>query len=233
MAGALEQRARHLQEFSRHASHEFRTPIASIRGAVEVLQDHAQGMPVADRERFLGNIAADADRLHRLTQRLMELSKAELNTDVAKPFAVGPVVARVMAQAVPAGLEIILEGLTDLRNAKGSEPVRQAVLEILLENAVQQGARRFRVIGGLCDDLSRVCLQVQDDGAGISQGNREKIFEPFFTTQREHGGTGLGLSIARALLQQVDGDLRLGPDVHGEPPQRWTNFEIRCHTAGG
>ena len=226
MANTLEQRARYLQDFARHVSHEFKTPIASIQGAVEVLQDHAHDMPAANRERFLANIAADAGRLHRLTQRLMELSKAELNTDTVLPVDVGSVAARIAEQMAEDGFAISLEGFDGLPAARGSEQVLQAVLEILLENAQQHGATRVRMVGQEIQAPLRVSIQVLDNGAGISAGNRDKIFAPFFTTQREQGGTGLGLSIAQALLQQIDGELTLCADESG-----WTKFAVCCHPA--
>ena len=58
-------------------------------------------------------------------------------------------------------------------------------------------------------------LTFQDDGAGISQGNRDRIFEPFFTTRREAGGTGMGLSIVRRILEAHEADITLIPSDTG------------------
>ncbi|MCB1686210.1 MAG: HAMP domain-containing protein, partial [Pseudomonadales bacterium] len=88
MAQTLEERANSLQEFSRHVSHEFKTPIASIRGAIEVLQDHRSGMSEAQQMRFLEMIGSDAQRLHRLTERLLELTRAEIQQSGPEHFEV-------------------------------------------------------------------------------------------------------------------------------------------------
>lgn len=210
MAQALEQRARYLQGFSRQISHEFKTPLAGIRGAVEVLEDHGHDMPAADRHRFLANIAADADRLHRLTQRLMELSRAELGAETATPVDVAQVVTQTVDQfaAVPVHIGCDLGALPAvLCNAQ----VLQAVLEILLENAAQHGATQID-ISAQASGPQTVSIAVCDNGGGITAANRERVFEPFFTTQREQGGTGMGLSIARALLQPLDAQLYLQHD---------------------
>ena len=207
MAMTLEQRANYLQDFSRHVSHEFKTPIASIRGAIEVLEDHGADMDETQRVRFFENIAADAERLQRLTERLTELTRAELRQGQ---------LSRVDLAAV---VHDVAEGFHDLRvlprhfddvHCLGDEEVIRAVLETLFENALQHDATEISVWPSVVDETLNV--YVQDNGAGISPSNREQIFEPFFTTARERGGTGLGLTIARALLRQVEGDITLNAD---------------------
>lgn len=81
MARNIDKRSRYLRDFASSVSHEFKTPLAGISGAIELLQDHADNMPQYDRERFLANMAVDAERLSRLVRRLMELAQADLHMD--------------------------------------------------------------------------------------------------------------------------------------------------------
>ncbi|MFY0577059.1 histidine kinase dimerization/phospho-acceptor domain-containing protein [Cystobacter fuscus] len=85
MATALRDRNQYIRSFAANVSHEFKTPLAAIQGAVELLRDSAEGMSAAQRERFLSNIDADARRLTRLVQRLLELARAD--SLVARPRA--------------------------------------------------------------------------------------------------------------------------------------------------
>ena len=85
MADALQLRSHYIRDFARHVSHEFKTPIAAIRGAAEVLEDHAGDMTAQERAKFMGNVRSDLARLERLTNGLLELATAEMSraTDVS------------------------------------------------------------------------------------------------------------------------------------------------------
>ncbi len=206
MAATLEQRASYLQDFSRHVSHEFKTPIAGIRGAIEVLQDHGDTMESEQRGRFLSNIAADADRLHRLTERLMELTRAEIRRVAGEPVALRAVLEEALG-AFSGQLDFDSAGVDETLVVLGQRGLLSAVLETLLENAQQHGATRIVLRTERRQD--EVLLDVEDNGSGISPSNRAQIFEAFFTTERASGGTGLGLTIAAALAKQVGGRLEL------------------------
>ena len=225
MATTLEQRATYLQDFARHVSHEFKTPIAGIRGAIEILQDHREDMDEGQQLRFLNNIAADAARLHRLTERLMELTRAEIDTQQAQPFDLAATVADAIS-GFSHQIAFRTEGIDTDSHPLGNAAVVSAVLEILFENAIQQNATELTLwleeeglekegLGG-----SVAQLFISDNGNGVSASNREHVFTPFFTTLREQGGTGLGLTIAQALIKQIDGSLSL---VAGNGP---TTFRL-------
>lgn len=214
MASTLEQRANYLQDFSRHVSHEFKTPIASIRGAIEVLQDHSEDMSEDQRLRFLSNIAADADRLHRLTQKLLELTKAEMGAQATQPFQLTTAIS-LATSGFADTLRIRTDGVDDEAQGLGNADVLSAVLETLFENAAQHDATELTLWTE--QTPAAWVLHVQDNGSGISEGNSEQVFTPFFTTERDNGGTGLGLTIAQALMKQINGDIQLnagnGPTV--------------------
>ncbi len=199
MASNLQWRAGYVRDLARHVNHEFKTPITAIQGAVEVLRDHFDDMSEAERTHFLGNVASDVERLDRLTQRLLELARADMSdagdevTDVLE-------VARGLANgAVDVG-----PGTAPCRIGRSSA---EAVLTHLVDNALAHGATRVSVCAG-CDG-GNVELRVDDDGEGVSEGNRVHVFEPFFTTRRDRGGTGLGLAISRALVRNAGGTIEL------------------------
>lgn len=197
MAEAVERRSRYLRDFAAAVSHEFKTPLAGIQGAVELLQDHGAGMKPTERRRFLDNIAADSRRLSALVTRLLDLARA----DMARPeTGLSVDIAPAVAKAVDArsfDLKITVD-LTGAVPVVVPATTIELVLATLLENSRQAGAGEVKVSTRLEDEA--LILIVADDGPGVSAGDKDRIFEPFFTTRRGEGGAGLGLSIAAALL---------------------------------
>jgi signal transduction histidine kinase len=214
MAASIDKRSRYLRDFASSVSHEFKTPLAAISGAIELLQDHAEDMSPADRERFLANMAADAERLSRLVRRLMELAQADLHMDgVNERTDIVPILA-----AVTDGLGgphfTIRKDLPDALPALALDAdALEAVLTTLIENARQAGARQLSI--NVSTGTNNIRLDLVDDGPGVPPADHERIFDPFFTSKREQGGTGLGLSIARSLLQAYRGSLELIPSERG------------------
>ncbi|WP_129790586.1 HAMP domain-containing sensor histidine kinase [Sphingosinicella sp. CPCC 101087] len=199
MAAAIDRRSRYLRDFAHSVSHEFKTPLAGIRGAIELLQDHYTTMDEAERRQFLANAAADADRLAHLLSRLLDLAKA----DMARPGneATAPVdaTAHRIADAHRAdGFAVDVSLPPAMPPAMVPERVLEAALTSLIENSRQAGATRVSITGR--ENGPRIEVDVLDDGPGIRPADRERIFEPFFTGRRAEGGTGLGLPIVKSLL---------------------------------
>jgi signal transduction histidine kinase len=101
MAERIERRQRYLRDVAAAVAHEFKTPIAGIRGALELLDEHGGTMRAEERQRFLGNAAADADRLARLVQRLLDLARADMTTIEAGAQADVVAAARRVADSLP------------------------------------------------------------------------------------------------------------------------------------
>ncbi|MFZ5670987.1 MAG: HAMP domain-containing sensor histidine kinase [Pseudomonadota bacterium] len=218
MAGAIARRSRYLRDFAAAVSHEFKTPLAGIGGAVELLQDHGGTMSASERARFLDNISADNARLTQLVTRLLDLARA----DMARPehglaVDVEASVRRVVdSQGGAMAVEVDLPpGLPAV--AVPAEAIETA-LGVLLENSRQAGARRATIAAAVAGNA--VALAVADDGPGVAEADRDRLFEPFFTSRRAEGGTGLGLPIARSLLAASDGRIALAPSKSG------TRFEV-------
>lgn len=215
MAAAVAHRSHYIRSFATHVSHEFKTPLTAIQGAIELIGEHGATMPAETRERFLTNIRGDTDRLRRLTERLLELAHADVLVGSGESCAVAPLLERL--QSAYAGA-LLVE-----RRAPGDAPDRLAiapdiaetVFGNLLENSRQHGAGRVTITLDAASAGDTLILSFEDDGTGISPGNAENLFQPFFTTRRGAGGTGLGLAITRSLLAAYGGRIRHQPTRSG------------------
>ena len=209
MAATIDRRSHYLRDFAASVSHEFKTPLAGIAGAIELLEDHGTAMKPADRKRFLGNIKNDAGRLSQLVTRLLDLARA----DMAKPNANAAVDALAAILNVAdafdrAEFQVRIEVSGALPMVGTPQSTLEAVLNALLENAYQAGATVVSISAMLSPHALRVT--VMDDGPGIQPRDAERVFEPFFTTRRAAGGTGLGLAISQSLLRAGGGELAIG-----------------------
>jgi signal transduction histidine kinase len=217
MASELRARNDYIRSFAASVSHEFKTPLASIQGAMELVRDPE--MSPAQREKFLLNVDADARRLTELVRRLLELARADAAERSAEQADAGTVLRDLVGRARAEGIDIDLVA----QDARVSMPagVLDSVVMQLVHNARQHGGPsvRVRVSSQALDGIARIV--VRDDGAGISDANRARIFAPFFTTARDRGGTGLGLTIARSLLRPFGATLELMPRA-----ERGTAFAI-------
>lgn len=226
MAATLERRADYIGQFATAVSHEFKTPLAALRGALELLQDHAATMTEAERAGFLAQAMADVDRLDRLVKRLLDLARAEApRAHGAERAPVGPIAREAAAAHATTGPPIALDGDDVISAAIAPEALR-SILAILFENVRQHAGpdARCRVAWDIAD--GEVLVLVGDDGRGISAGNASRVFDRFFTTARANGGTGLGLAIARSLAEAAGGSLVLEPGHGG------TVFALRLPLVG-
>jgi len=208
MAEAIAHRSRYLRDFAAALSHEFKTPLASIRGAIELLEDHGDTMSDKERQQFLGNIAVDADRLSRLVSRMMELAKADMGVaDTIALTDVPPVLAKVADGYREPAFKIYLEGDAHIPIVRMESVGLETIAATIIENAKQAGATRMSILTKLVN--GQAIIEFTDDGPGIPEADRSRLFEPFFTSKRHTGGTGMGLSIARALAEAHGGGLEL------------------------
>lgn len=218
-------------DFVANASHELRTPLASLLGFVETLQGPARDDPKA-RERFLEIMRGQAQRMKRLIDDLLSLSRIEMRLHLPPKQVVdlGALAAHMIETLSPMAKE---KGVT-IRAALPSRPVLVRgdrdellrVLENLIENAVKYGES-----GGAVDvtvdsmDANReqagrqALLSVQDYGPGIAPEHLPRLTERFYrvdvTESRDKGGTGLGLAIVKHIVNRHQGQL----DIVSEPGQ--------------
>jgi signal transduction histidine kinase len=214
MADALRARAQHVRVFAAQASHGFKTPLAAMKGAVELMRDFGDTMSSEDRVRFLRHMDVDITRLEQQVAQSLELARAEGQELAGGTCAANETVEAVVARQREAGVRIELRPLP----AETAIPIRaehlDTILTCLVDNAVQHGASGeadSSIEIGVEDGEERIVITVVDHGPGVCREDVERIFEPFFTTARGRGRTGLGLAVARRLAEGYGGTLTVVP----------------------
>ncbi|GLS22347.1 two-component sensor histidine kinase [Labrys miyagiensis] len=217
-------------DFVANASHELRTPLASLLGFVETLQGPARNDPVA-REKFLDIMRAQANRMSRLIDDLLSLSRIELNAHVQpdKPVDLNMVVGHVADTLGPLahdrGVVLSVDKRIPSLEVRGERDELIRVFENLVENAIKYGASGGRV-EVILDSIPKpqgkgldAVVTVRDFGPGIEAEHVPRLTERFYRVDaaksREKGGTGLGLAIVKHIVARHRG--RLGIEsVPGE-----------------
>lgn len=195
MGAALQAKSAALETYTKHATHELKSPVTSIAGAAELLQ----GDPVsADRRVALATtIGKDAARMDQLLIRMREMVAGQTRFD---PTPIQLSALHPQLNAVFDELEIKLEGDVDALLPIPKEGA-EICLHHLLQNACEHDANAVLIT---YDNATRE-MRVEDNGTGISEANIAKIMTPFFTTKRSSGGTGMGLSITSEVASQFGG----------------------------
>ena len=200
------------KQFIANASHELRTPIFSLGGFVELLEDE-EPTP-EEREEFVRTMRQQIDRLTKLTADLLNLSQLDAGGIVMIPSSVDLTdLARSVTREF--GPRADLRGSRlELRTpdhpvmaTADPERVRQ-IVRILLDNALTHPPEGASVTVTVYSVNRRAELTVSDDGAGIPQRVQGRIFERFYTA-KPSGGSGLGLAIARELAQRMEGRISI------------------------
>ena len=225
MARTLEARADYIRDFAAEVSHEFKTPLSGMRGAVELLRDHLGDMSAEERRGFIDSLGENVDRLERLVRRLLELARADVLRPTGAEHCDAAEVARTTAARFGAqGLGVTVEGPPSLPVAIERTALETALAN-LLENVRQHAGGGARAVVSLVQGGDGPVVRVADTGAGVSAGNAARIFDRFFTTARDTGGTGLGLPIVRSQLAAFGGEISLVPGDGG------ATFEMRLRPA--
>jgi signal transduction histidine kinase/CheY-like chemotaxis protein len=204
-------------EFVSLVSHELRTPLTSVKTSLNLLTRGAAG-EVSEATRELLEIALrNLDRLIRLVDDLLDLSRIESGRVVTKlePIAIDEAAARaidaVEAFAEEQGVSIEQEDSDPETLVVADADRLQQVIVNLLSNAVKFSPSGGCVRLGWWKQSEQAVLRITDEGPGIPADQLESIFEKFQQLERSatrsHGGAGLGLAICRAIVEQFGGDL--------------------------
>ena len=221
---------RHRQEFTANVSHELKTPLQSIIGSAELMENGI--VKAEDVPRFVGHIRKEASRLVFLIDDIIRLS--ELDEGAEMPHE--DVSLKVLSEEV-------CETLADAAKLK------DVSLEVTGDDGVINGVRRllYDVVYNLCDNAikynnpggsvkvsvaqnpSEVLLSVQDTGSGIAPEHQDKVFERFYRVDKSHskqsGGTGLGLSIVKHAVQYHHGKITMESE-----PNKGTTISVLFDT---
>lgn len=208
------------RDFVANASHELKTPLASIAGFIETLQGHAKNDPEAT-ERFLAIMARQAARMKRLVDDLLSLNRIEINEHVRPrhPVDLAALVWEISAglapQAAAEGARFIVELPREGLSVLGERDELAQVFVNLLDNAVKYAGDAGPIRVHLADPADArpgmVGVTVADSGPGIAREHLPRLTERFYRVDvarsRERGGTGLGLAIVKHILSRHRGDL--------------------------
>ncbi len=206
MSQTLHQRSDYIRQFAAHVSHEFKTPLTAIQGALELLQDHMDDMPSEQRQKFLSNLQDDTLRLEKLVTRLLELAKADAMQASDESADLVASLQRFKNRYQEKGLTLTISPDTYPAKLAIANDVLETIFTNLFENSLQHHADKVDITILAVED--KLEIRLHDNGDGISAANAERIFTPFFTTRRNQGGTGLGLDIVASLLQTWKGEIQ-------------------------
>jgi signal transduction histidine kinase len=228
---SMEERMRRQVEDARRglvaaASHDLRTPLASLRLLVEAVDDGVAG---EDRDRYLGEIRTHVAVLSDLIDDLFELSRIEAG-DISWTMRrvelgdlIGDTVAAFRTSAEERGVHLAAELPGEEVVAEADAEKVQRVLYNLIQNAIRHtpadGSVTVRAKGG----PGEVEVEVADSGEGIPAGQNERVFDAFYRgdSARDGDGAGLGLAISRAIVEAHGGRIWL-EDAHPGTRVRFT-----------
>src|SRR5215472_9636478 len=213
-------------DFVANASHELRTPLAAVSGFIETLKGHARDDSQA-REKFLDIMSVEANRMRRLIDDLLSLSRIELNEHVPP---LGEVSLENVAREAAAALAPLAKGdnisieivaSPDLPPVTGERDELIQLFQNLVHNAIKYGRQGGHVWvtlalvhggGGRGRDMA-IAASVRDDGEGIPSDAIPRLTERFYRVDvkrsREKGGTGLGLAIVKHIVNRHQGRLHI------------------------
>ncbi len=221
------------RDFIANISHELKTPIGAVGLLAEALQV-ASDEPDQVR-RFAKRLTKESERLARITQEIIELSRLQAADALTKPEVVDieHVVAMAIDQnrvAAESSDVTIVSGGDVGAEVYGDEPLLVVALHNLIANAIQYSPRGSRVGVGVSQADGIVEIAVTDQGIGIPDDELDRVFERFFridpARSRHTGGSGLGLSIVKHVVQNHGGDVRVWSQ-----PAHGSTFTIRLPQA--
>lgn len=206
-------------EFVANVSHELKTPLTSIQGFLETLQEGAVENPEV-RNKFLDIMAIETARLKRLIEDLLILSDIENRRNVSMEQQIQiqqslqEIISSIMPIAQARGIDVVLAVDPSLK-IQGSEDRFKQMMLNLIENAIKYSRDEgvVRVSGELLSETDQILIRVRDQGIGISPEHIDRLFERFYRVDKSRsskaGGTGLGLSIVKHIANLFEAELKV------------------------
>jgi len=195
-----------------HLSHELKTPLTSIKAYVESLTDHIEDAEFPEKREFLGIISSETDRLIRMVNKVLDVSKIEFGNRTLrrKIFQLGPLIGEVESSMQPylrdKKLRLVVKLPPVLPLIDGDEDLVKQVFINLIGNAIKFSPNGSRIFIEAVEDAVAVKVMVSDEGVGIPQEDLQNIFRQFYQVRRSAGeGVGLGLAIVKNIVEQHGG----------------------------
>lgn len=215
------QESEHIRrEFVANVSHELKTPLTSISGFIETLQDGAADDPEI-RTKFIDIIAIETARLKRLIEDLLVLSDIESRRDSEQQeFDVRTAIMNTVEALRPIADDKQITILMDLDEGcsiRGSVDRFRQMMVNLIENAIKYSDKDSRIWVNAKDKDGQLTISVRDEGIGIAPEHHDRLFERFYRVDKSRsqkaGGTGLGLSIVKHIAVLLGAKLSVESQV--------------------
>src|SRR5712692_743283 len=216
------------EEFFSHISHELRTPLTSVKEATHLLLERVPGDLTPKQTRLVEIIGASSDRLLRLVNQVLELSRLRARVLPLEKRRVDmeKVVARALDELRPQAEErgLVIGQATSGVNfdVQGDEDRLLRVMVNLMGNAVKFTPHGGSLTVGLADVGDGLEISIEDTGAGIPATELSRIFDPYKQAHRGRGGSGLGLAIVKGLVEAHGGTVAVESEV-----DRGSRFVVR------
>ena len=210
---------RNRKEFTANVSHELKTPLQSIIGSAELLENGL--VKPEDTERFVGNIKKEASRLVALINDIIRLSQLDEDSEPATEsvdlYELSKEVIEVLSVSA-AKRQVNLELKGESCIIKGIRRYLYEIIYNLCDNAIRYNKENGKVIIDVSQKDGNTVLSVTDTGIGIPVEHQSRIFERFYRVDKSHsketGGTGLGLSIVKHAVAYHGGKIKLDSTVN-------------------
>jgi len=195
-------------------SHELKTPIASIKLSLKLLEQEQTGTMNEEQKHLMESIKDDSERLLKITGELLELSQVEtgniqLNIEKSSPYEIVHYATEaVKVQAEQKQIELFVEADENLPSVKADSEKTAWVLINFLTNAIRYSSENSKVIVKLKSDNHQISFTVIDTGKGIDNRYRAKVFDKYFQIPgSQKSGTGLGLAISKEFIEAQGGTI--------------------------
>lgn len=195
-------------------SHELKTPIASIKLSLQLLEKPHIGAINAEQQQLIDGIKEDSQRLLKITGELLELSQLEtgniqLNMDKCNGYdIINYAMEAVKIQAEQKQLSLVVDAAKNLPDVKADKEKTAWVLINFLTNAIRYSLENSTITVRLAHENGQISFNVIDTGKGIESRYKDKVFDKYFQIPGSHkSGTGLGLAISKEFIEAQNGTI--------------------------
>ncbi|MGN7810452.1 ATP-binding protein [Flavobacterium sp. 22076] len=195
-------------------SHELKTPIASIKLSLQLLENGKTGDMNDDQKQLVESIKDDSQRLLKITGELLNLSQLEtgniqLNIGKSNPHEIVKyAVEAVKVQADQKQIQLVIDANENLKNVKADAEKTGWVLINYLSNAIRYSSEKSTILIKLKEENNQMVFQVIDTGKGIDTRYKDKVFDKYFQVPgSQKSGTGLGLAISKEFIEAQNGSV--------------------------
>lgn len=212
-------------DFVSTVSHEFKTPIATIKGYVQLLQKNT--LTIEERKNYLERMLDGTQQLTHLTDNVLKLSKLEnqgLGLDF-QTFRLDEQIREVILFLQPKWEQLNLTLDLDLPRTdyEGNEEFLYQVWLNLMDNAIKYSPRNSKIHVHLKNESDGQTITIRDEGIGMTEDVADRIFDKFYQsdTSRKTKGNGLGLALAKQIIELHHGTIKVNSS-----PNKGSNFKL-------